>query len=76
MGYCSWNLGYYVAFMSGTSMGGATTHLANVVPPNGYINVTLNLTAPATVGTYRGEYGLFTDHGVYIGQVWVTIDVV
>ena len=76
VGSCAWNSGYYVAFMSGTSMGGATTHLANVVPPSGYINVTLTQTAPATVGIYRGEYGLFTDHGIYIGQVWVEIHVV
>jgi hypothetical protein len=76
VGSCSWNSGYYVAFMSGTSMGGVTTHLANVVPPNGYINVTLHLTAPATAGTYRGEYGLFTNNGLYVGQVWVEINVV
>ncbi len=76
VGSCSWNSGYYVKFMSGTAMGGVTTHLANVVPPNGYINITLNLTAPATAGTYRGDYGLYSDNGVYIGQVWVVIDVV
>ena len=77
VGYCTWNTSYHLVFMSGNSMGGpASQNLTASVAPNGSIDVTLHLTAPATTGTYRGNWALYTDHGYYIGPVWVTIDVV
>jgi hypothetical protein len=77
VGYCTWNTSYKIAFVSGNSMGGpASQNLTASVAPNGTIDVTLALTAPAAVGTYTGYWGLYTDHGGYIGPVWVTIDVI
>ena len=77
VGYCSWNTGYKLVFVSGNSMGGPTSqNLTASVAPNGSIDVTLHLTAPAATGTYRGDWALYTDLGAYIGPVWVTIDVV
>ena len=77
VGYCTWNTSYRIAFVSGNSMGGpASQNLTASVPPNGSIDVTLSLTAPATTGTYTGYWGLYTDTGAYIGPVWVTIDVI
>ena len=75
VGYCTWNSGYFLAFMSGTSMGGLATNLTASVPPNGSIDVTVPMTTPFTAGTYTADWGLYTDHGVYIGHVWVTINV-
>lgn len=77
VGYCTWNTAFSLRFMSGSQMGGASpTYLTANVAPNGSINVTVALTAPATAGTYTGNWGLYSNTGIYIGPVWVTIDVV
>jgi len=77
VGYCTWNTGYYLAFVSGSQMSGSSPrYLTASVAPNGSIDVTVTLTAPAATGTYRGDWALYTDLGAYIGPVWVTIDVV
>ena len=54
-------------------MGGASpTYLTANVAPNGSIDVTVAMTAPATVGTYTGNWGLYSNTGIFIGPVWVT----
>jgi hypothetical protein len=77
VGYCTWNTSYYLAFYSGNQMGGTSpTYLTSSVAPNGSINVTVTMTAPATAGTYTGYWHLYTNGGYDIGPVWVTIDVI
>jgi hypothetical protein len=48
-GTCPWTSGYKVIFVSGDAMGGAgSVQLTNgTVPPGAYVNVSVNLTAPA-----------------------------
>jgi hypothetical protein len=74
VGSCTWNTGYYLAFVSGTSMGGTTTHLTSSVAPGGSIDVTVALTAPAAAGNYRGNWVLCSNPGYCFGSVWVTIN--
>lgn len=77
VGYCTWNTAFYLGFISGSQMGGTSpTYLTANVAPNGSIDVTVNLTAPDAVGTYTGNWGLYSNTGIFIGPVWVTIDVV
>lgn len=77
VGYCTWNTAFSLKFVSGSQMGGASpTYLTANVAPNGSIDVTVAMTAPAAVGTYTGNWGLYSNTGIYIGPVWVTIDVV
>ena len=77
VGYCTWNTSYYLAFYSGTQMGGTSpVYLTSSVAPNGSINVTVTMTAPATAGTYTGYWHLYSNGGFDIGPVWVTIDVI
>jgi hypothetical protein len=78
VGYCTWNTGYHLTFVSGSQMGGASPrYLVNSVAPGGSINITVTMTAPASVGTYTGNWQFYSDTGVAIGTpVWVTIDVV
>jgi len=77
VGYCTWNTAFYLAFQGGTQMGGASpTYLAAIVHPGESIDVTIPMTAPASTGIYTGNWGLYSNTGIYIGPVWVTIDVI
>lgn len=77
VGTCTWNTGYYLAFSSGTQMSGASPkYFTAVVHPGESIDVTITMTAPATIGTYTGNWNMYSNTGFLVGPVWVTIDVV
>jgi hypothetical protein len=69
VGTCDWVSGQYqLVFVSGERMGGQTPFTLNyTVPVDGYANFSINLTAPATPGTYRGYWILKTAAGDNIG---------
>jgi hypothetical protein len=80
LGSCTWTSGYKWVFSSGDAMGGqATTQITSgTVDPGQSVEVELDLTAPASPGTYRGTYKIrnsggqtFTPNGF-----WVEIQVV
>jgi hypothetical protein len=81
VGYCTWNSGYYLQYVSGDPMGASTTAhytLGSSVLPGSSLNVSIAMIAPASTGiltAHTGNWGLYTDTGYYIGPVWVTIDV-
>jgi hypothetical protein len=84
-GTCTWNSGYSVVFINGDSMGApATTQLTNgVVAPGETVNVSVNLTAPATAKTYKGNFQLRNPSGANFGigldaksSFWVQIKVI
>ncbi|NOH11811.1 MAG: hypothetical protein HND51_09210 [Chloroflexi bacterium] len=63
-GTCTWTSTYEVVFDSGDSMGGpASQALGSSVVPGGTIDISLNLTAPASSDTYRGNWKLRNDGG-------------
>jgi hypothetical protein len=68
-GTCTWTSGYKVVFVSGDAMGGAgSVQLTNgTVQPGASVNVSVNLTAPASPGTYRGNYKLQSSDGANFG---------
>jgi len=74
VGYCTWNTGYRLAFMSGNSMGApAYVNLPYNVAPGGVVDISVPMQAPAAVGTYTGNWGLYTEGNYYFGKIWVTI---
>jgi len=55
IGSCTWS-GYSLVFDSGNSMGGVSISAINTTPPGAYVDLSVNLTAPATAGSYRGYW--------------------
>ena len=67
-GSCTWNTSYSLVFDSGNIMGGSpATSITGTVPPGGMIDVAVNLTAPSTNGTHRGNWKLRNNKGVIFG---------
>jgi hypothetical protein len=85
IGTCTWTSAYAVVFTSGNSSmnAPATLQLTNgSVAPGESVVVSMNLTAPASVGTYKAEFKLRNAEGVIFGfgetnrPFWAEIDVV
>lgn len=74
VGYCTWNSGYRLAFMSGNPLSGPSyVYLPHSVAPNGTVDISVPMKAPSSSGTYTGYWGLYSDANQYFGKVWVTI---
>jgi len=75
-GYCTWNTNYRLVFYSGDDMDGDhSTNLAEAVSPGETIELAVTLTAPASEGTYRGDWRVRSDTGVNFARFWVQIKV-
>lgn len=58
-GTCSWTSSYAVVFSNGDSMGGpASQALTGNVNPGQTVDISVNLEAPDSPGTYRGDWQL------------------
>jgi hypothetical protein len=68
-GTCTWNPNYKLVFVSGAQMSGPDTQqLINLdVPPGASIDVSVDLVAPGSTGTYRGDWALRNAAGVRFG---------
>jgi hypothetical protein len=67
-GSCTWTTSYKLVFDSGDSMGGpASISLPSSVAPNGTIDLSVDLTSPASPGTYIGNWKLMDQNGVRFG---------
>jgi len=81
VGSCTWTSGYSLVFDSGDLMGGpASQQLTNgTVAPNQTIDVSVDLKAPASNGTYKGNWRLREPGGTLFalstGPFWVQIKV-
>lgn len=81
-GSCTWTTGYAVVFDSGTSMGGpASKPLTGSVAPEQTVDISVDLKAPDTANTYKGNWKLRNASGVIFGigsdnkPFWVQIKV-
>lgn len=67
-GTCTWTTEYDLIFDSGRAMDGpASKALTGNVPPNSTVDLSVDLTAPETEGTHRGNWMLRNAEGVSFG---------
>jgi hypothetical protein len=68
-GVCTWTSGYTIYFYNGDAMSGpATAQLTNgTVPPGSTVDISVTLIAPATAGTYKGNWRLRNAGGSSFG---------
>jgi len=67
-GTCTWTNAYALVFSSGLPMGGpAAVNLLSNVAPGQVVDLSVNLTAPAAAGHYRGNWMLQNANGVKFG---------
>ena len=64
-GTCTWS-GYSLVFDSGDSMGGVSPSSIGIVGPGQEVDLSVNLTAPSTNGSYRGFWRIRNPSGVLI----------
>lgn len=82
VGSCTWTSSYQIIFDSGDQMGGpASQQLTNgTVLPGATVDVSINLTAPGSAGTYKGNWKLRDQNGATFalstGPFWVQIKAV
>ena len=67
IGTCTWNTDYKLTFISGESMSAGDTPLQQSVVPNATVDAGINMTAPGTVGSYRGYWELKNSSGRVFG---------
>ena len=83
VGTCTWSTSYLLVFSSGEQMGAPSSAAFPVsVAPGQTVDLTLNMTAPSTGGTYRGNWMLKNAAGQVFGigssankPFWVEIKV-
>jgi hypothetical protein len=79
-GTCTWNSGYSLVFDDGDAMGApASIQITSGTVSRGTkLDISIDLTAPSTPGTYRGVWQLRNDSGAIftIEGIWVEIKVV
>ena len=68
-GTCAWEAGTQLVFVSGDSMGGPASVSVAATAPGGETDVSVNLIAPATPGTYRGNWQLQAPDGTRFGAI-------
>lgn len=64
-GTCTWS-GYSLVFESGDAMSGTSPIAVGTVGPGQEIDLTVNLTAPSTNGSYRGYWRIRNPSGVFL----------
>jgi hypothetical protein len=76
-GTCTWTSGYAVTWASGERMEAPNTVSLTAVDvaPNGTVEVSVNLRAPAAAGTYQANFRLRAPDGTVFGNFWVRIAV-
>lgn len=68
VGTCTWNTGYSLIFDTGAQMSGPNSApMPTNVAPNATVDLTINLTAPTAIGTYRGYWKFKNAAGVAFG---------
>ena len=73
-GTCTWEPGTKLVFISGDPMGGPPAVDVPALAPGAQTDVSVNLTAPATPGTYRANYQFQAPDGTRFGAViWAQI---
>ncbi len=73
-GSCDWEDGFELIFVSGEPMGGPVSVVVPATAAGSMVDVSVNLVAPGSPGTYRGNWRMRSDTGTVFGtQVYVQI---
>jgi hypothetical protein len=77
IGTCTWNTDYEVVYASGDKMGGPSSKkLTQSVAPGEQVDISVDLEAPASEGTYKGFWKVADDNGqFFVNTLWVQIKV-
>ncbi len=68
IGTCNWTTSYSAVFVSGDQMGApAVINLPSNVAPGGTVDISANMTAPSSLGHYRGNWKLRNASGGLFG---------
>lgn len=68
-GSCTWTSGYALVFDHGDAMGGPASKqlTSGTVPPGQTVDVSVDLTAPGSAGSYKGFWKLRNSEGIVFG---------
>ena len=80
-GSCAWNTGYQLVFTGGDAMGtNYAVNLPGAVAPGATVDLSVDLTAPSTYGTFQSNWNLRSPSGNVFGtsnsennSIWVKI---
>ena len=73
-GTCTWTTNFTFDFVSGSQMSGWAQYLPKTVYPGDTVDISINMTAPYTPGSYQGNWQLRDPMGYGIGTpIWVKI---
>ncbi len=77
IGTCTWNTNYKVVFFDGDKMNGPSQkNLTQSVAPGEQIDISVDLKAPASDGTYQGFWKVEDDNDdPFVNNIWVKIKV-
>ena len=77
-GTCTWNTNYKLVFADGDQMSGpANKNLTQSVAPGEQVDVSVDLKAPGSAGTYKGIWKVADDEGqYYVHLIYVEIEVI
>jgi hypothetical protein len=67
-GNCTWSATYKLKYYSGDQMNGTTVQVGESVAPGGTTNLSINMTAPSSAGTYTGYWRMVNDAGTFFGE--------
>ena len=75
-GTSTWD-GYKLKFVDGAQMQGPNEIIIPTTPPGATVDLTLNLVAPMSTGTQRGDWQIVNRSGTWVtgGQLWISVDV-
>ncbi|MDK2981783.1 MAG: hypothetical protein PWQ55_2130 [Chloroflexota bacterium] len=75
-GHCTWDSGYKLVFTSGNSLSGVTSSaMPHDVAPGTSVVLTVEMKAPSTDGTYKGDWAIENPDGYRFARFWVQIKV-
>ena len=69
-GTCDWGSGFKLVFVNGDHMGGSGSVAVSATAAGGTTDVSVNLSAPSSPGTYRGNWRMQADTGIFFGSTF------
>lgn len=75
-GTCAWEAGFQVKFFSGSAMGGKAYTLPRTVTQGNTIDISIDMVAPATAGSYTGNWRMADDVSGFFGDSFYVLIVV